>query len=162
MIIFSSSERGTLDILENVTICALIEEELNVNERFWVRKELFWGCYIFYFFESKVTLYCYSKFPSLPGPCWTLYPLDPLSAQWNPGGKNKKNIYFFSPSCLSSIRPWIENPAFPAPFFFFSNKKNAVNWTVKPGQKRLNLARIGYIHIKRYFRAMYLHKWVRE
>jgi hypothetical protein len=32
--ILSSSERGTLDILENVTIYALIEEELDVNERF--------------------------------------------------------------------------------------------------------------------------------
>jgi len=54
--------------------------------------------------------------------------------------------------------PWIENPAFPAPFFFFQIKKNAVNWTVKPGQKRLNPVRIGYIDIKRYFRAIYLHK----
>ena len=33
-----------------------------------------------------------------------------------------------------------------------------VNWTVKPGQDPLNLARIEYIHIKMYFRAMYLHK----
>ena len=54
--------------------------------------------------------------------------------------------------------PWIENPAFPAPFFVFQIKKNAVNWTVEPGQKRLNQARIGYIDIKRYFRAIYLHK----
>ena len=57
-----------------------------------------------------------------------------------------------------SFIPWIENPAFPALFFFFSNKKNAVNWTVKPGQDPLNPVRIGYIDIKRYFRAMYLHK----
>jgi hypothetical protein len=39
-----------------------------------------------------------------------------------------------------------------------SNKKNAVNWTVEPGQDPLNQARIGYIDIKRYFRAIYLHK----
>jgi hypothetical protein len=33
-----------------------------------------------------------------------------------------------------------------------------INWTVKPGQDPLNLVRIGYIDIKRYFRAIYLHK----
>ena len=49
----------------------------------------------------------------------------------------------------------------PAPFFF-QIKKNAVTWPVEPGQKRLNPVRIGYIDIKRYFRAIYLHKWVRE
>jgi hypothetical protein len=43
-------------------------------------------------------------------------------------------------------------------FFFFQKIKNAVNWTVEPGQDPLNQARIGYIDIKRYFRAMYLHK----
>jgi hypothetical protein len=56
--------------------------------------------------------------------------------------------------------PGFENPLlcfFPA---FFSSKKikDAVNWTVEPGQDPLNPVRIGYIHIKRYFRAMYLHK----
>jgi hypothetical protein len=54
--------------------------------------------------------------------------------------------------------PWIENPAFSCCSFFFSKIKNAVNWTVEPGQDPLNLVRIGYIDIKRYFRAMYLHK----
>ena len=52
--------------------------------------------------------------------------------------------------------------SFSCSFFFFQKIKNAVNWTVKPGQKRLNQARIGYIDIKRYFRAIYLHKWVKE
>jgi hypothetical protein len=52
---------------------------------------------------------------------------------------------------------WIENPAFPA-LFFFQKIKNAVNWTVEPGQDPLNPVRIGYIDIKRYFRAIYLHK----
>jgi hypothetical protein len=66
-----------------------------------------------------------------------------------------KQLHF---STYMPFIPWIENPAFPALFFFFQKIKNAVNWTVEPGQKRLNLARIGYIDIKRYFRAIYLHK----
>jgi hypothetical protein len=56
------------------------------------------------------------------------------------------------------VSPGLKIQLFLLFFFFFQIKKNAVNWTVKPGQKRLNLARIGYIDIKRYFRAIYLHK----
>ena len=54
MNIFSSSERGTLVILENVIICALIEEELNVNERFRVGKEvaLSWGKFFLFFSKT--------------------------------------------------------------------------------------------------------------
>ena len=58
----------------------------------------------------------------------------------------------------TEISPGLKIQLFLLLFFFFSNKKNAVNWTVEPGQDPLNLARIGYIDIKRYFRAIYLHK----
>jgi len=61
------------------------------------------------------------------------------------GGGIKKNIFLFSLP--------IENPAISCSFFFSQKIKDAVNWMVKPCQDPLNHARIGYIHMKRYFRA---------
>ena len=62
--------------------------------------------------------------------------------------------------CHQLVSPGLKIQLFLLLFFFFQIKKNAsvINWTVNPGQKRLNPVRIGYIDIKRYFRAIYLHK----
>jgi len=78
---------------------------------------------------------------------------------WKPGCLEISSTLFpFSPSDISRvISPGLKIQLFLL-LFFFSNKKNAVNWTVKPGQDPLNPVRIGYIDIKRYFRAIYLHK----